>query len=431
MFRSFTLLILLSFCFSIMFVSSVASPKTIEDILALPEEEINLAEASLYIARELWQDVFGASFDVVPYLKQLNEMALALKKRIDEVKDPQTVITVMIGYLSEELGFEVTGEPEGAFLNFVLEERRGNCIGLSTLYLSLGERLKLPLYAVAVPGHLFVRYDDGQREIDIAFAEAGLLNAICSTRTSQTLQSNPFYLKNLTKRETIGVLLSERGTVYKEHGFYDKAIADYTRAIEINPGDADAYFGRGQVYYEQGHYDRAVVDYTKSIELNPEDADAYYNRGLAYAHQQIYDKAIADFTRAIELNPKDAEAYSNRGAVYFSQGLLDESIADLTKAIELNPEDAKAYFNRGNAYCQQGAYDKGIADYVKAIELNPEFAVAYFNLALTYDIVNRPEEALRSYEKFVRLAAPGYEKYVAYALERAKYIKKKLSQVNR
>jgi len=429
-FRGFTLLILLSFCFFIMFVSSVASPKTIEDILALPEEEINLAEASLYIARELWQDVFGASFDVAPYLKQLDEMALALKKRIDEI-GVQDVTIVMIGYLSGELKFEVTGEPEGTFLNFVLEERRGNCIGLSTLYLSLGERLKLPLYAVAVPRHLFVRYDDGREEINITFGEVGLLNAICSTRTSQTLQSNPFYLKNLTKRETIGILLSERGAVYKKHGFYDKAIADYTRAIEINPGDANAYFGRGQVYHEQGHYDRAIVDYTKSIELNPEDADAYYNRGLAYAHQQIYDKAIADFTRAIELNPKDAEAYNNRGASYFFQGLLDESIADLTKAIELNPEDAKAYFNRGNAYCQQGAYDKGIADYVRAIELNPEFAVAYFNLALTYDRVNRLEEALRAYEKFVRLAAPGYEKYVAYALERAKHIKKKLSQVNR
>ena len=51
--------------------------------------------------------------------------------------------------------------------------------------------------------------------------------------------------------------------------------------------------------------DLAIADYTKAIELNPKDQQAYWRRGLSYGHKGQCGPAIADYSKAIELNPKD------------------------------------------------------------------------------------------------------------------------------
>ena len=65
-------------------------------------------------------------------------------------------------------------------------------------------------------------------------------------------------------------------------GEYSQAIADYSKAIQLNPGYAEAYYSRGCAYDGIGEYDKAIADYKKTIELDPNHASAYYNRGLAY-----------------------------------------------------------------------------------------------------------------------------------------------------
>lgn len=64
-----------------------------------------------------------------------------------------------------------------------------------------------------------------------------------------------------------------------------------------------AYANRGIVHRHKGDYDRAIADYSKAIELNPQYADAYYNRAIAYQHKGDNDRAAADANRAIALDP--------------------------------------------------------------------------------------------------------------------------------
>ena len=71
---------------------------------------------------------------------------------------------------------------------------------------------------------------------------------------------------------------------------------------------------------DKGQYDQALFDFTKAIELNPKDADAYINRGFVYDKKGQYDQAISNFTKALEINPKYAEAYCNRGIAYGKKG---------------------------------------------------------------------------------------------------------------
>jgi tetratricopeptide (TPR) repeat protein len=64
-----------------------------------------------------------------------------------------------------------------------------------------------------------------------------------------------------------------------------------------------------------GEYDKAIADYTEAIRLNPNDAHAFYNRGLARAKKNELNEAIEDYTKAIRLDPS-ASRYTNRGSVW-------------------------------------------------------------------------------------------------------------------
>jgi len=68
----------------------------------------------------------------------------------------------------------------------------------------------------------------------------------------------------------------------------------------------------GISFGEAGEYEKAIACFDKAIELNPEDAKAYNNRGLAYANLKQYERAIEDYNKAIKLNPDLTMAYVNR-----------------------------------------------------------------------------------------------------------------------
>ena len=87
----------------------------------------------------------------------------------------------------------------------------------------------------------------------------------------------------------------------------------------------------------KGDQDKAIADYTEAIRLDPKYADAYNRRADAYEIDGEYDKAIADFTAAIRLNPKDANLYRSRSGTYGNLGQQEKADADAAEAERLDP----------------------------------------------------------------------------------------------
>ncbi|MFC2003663.1 tetratricopeptide repeat protein [Chloroflexota bacterium] len=100
-----------------------------------------------------------------------------------------------------------------------------------------------------------------------------------------------------------GVAASNEGFLFTNIGEYHKAIAAFTRAIELDPTLAIAYSNRGWAHINLEQYDQAIADCTKAIELDPTLAMAYNNRSWAYIELGQYEQAIDDYNRAIELDP--------------------------------------------------------------------------------------------------------------------------------
>ena len=97
---------------------------------------------------------------------------------------------------------------------------------------------------------------------------------------------------------------------------------------------ATQYFKQGVEKYEAGNYQEAISDWSKAIEINPQDADLYYNRGVAKGDLEDYQGAIADYTKAIEINPQYAVAYFNRGVARELVNDLEGACRDWRKAAD-------------------------------------------------------------------------------------------------
>ena len=192
---------------------------------------------------------------------------------------------------------------------------------------------------------------------------------------------------------------------------YRGAIADYGRVIELKPDNAKAYFFRGGAKGGLGDHDGAKADYDRTLELNPDDADAYSFRGVAKSKLGDHNGAIADYSRAIELNPDDADAYYDRGLSKHKLGDHEGAIADYDRAIELKPDNERAYYFRGNAKSELGDHDGAIADYDRAVELNPDYADAYYNRGNAKHKLGDHDGAIAGYDQVIELKPDYAEAY--------------------
>jgi tetratricopeptide (TPR) repeat protein len=88
-------------------------------------------------------------------------------------------------------------------------------------------------------------------------------------------------------------------------------------------------------------YDEALADHTRATELDPSYALAIARRGQTYRLMERYDEALADLNHAIELNPSDAEFIAQRGATYRLMGRLLPGVEDADEGV-IDGADVKA-----------------------------------------------------------------------------------------
>jgi len=132
--------------------------------------------------------------------------------------------------------------------------------------------------------------------------------------------------------------LVNRGIEKGKEGDLDEAIAEFTRATELDPKDDAPYYNRAQAKRLKKDTAGAIADYTKAIELGSQNPAAYNNRGNARAENNDRDGAIADYTRAIELKPDYARAYYNRAVAKQAKGDTTGAETDFKTAKKLDPE---------------------------------------------------------------------------------------------
>jgi tetratricopeptide (TPR) repeat protein len=186
-------------------------------------------------------------------------------------------------------------------------------------------------------------------------------------------------------------------------GDFDGAIADYTKAIEIDPKDAVAYRDRADAKAKKRDWDGAIADYSLTVALDPKDDLAFSSSGKAKAEKENWDGAIADYSKAIEIAPQSAFYYSSRGDVEGKKGDWDGAIVDYNKAVELKPDEDVFYFFRGIAKASKKDFDGAITDYTQDIKLSPNDSEAYANRGFAEAGLKDLDGAIADYTKAIEL----------------------------
>ena len=156
-------------------------------------------------------------------------------------------------------------------------------------------------------------------------------------------------------------------------------------------------------------YEEALADYNRAIELDPEDGLTIADRGETYRLMERYEESLADFNCALELKPDYAWAISSRGQTYQSLKRYEEALVDFNRAIELDPELDWATVSRGKTYRQMERYEESLADFHRAVELDPKNDWYYYERGLVYTLLDRAELAQADFKAAIDLAKPQYE----------------------
>jgi tetratricopeptide (TPR) repeat protein len=205
-----------------------------------------------------------------------------------------------------------------------------------------------------------------------------------------------------------------KGNIQKARQLYEEACAKQFKGacykaamLEQSERDDESYFEQGYYYLRKNRNEKAVSEFSKAININPEYAAAYHYRGLAYQSMGQYDQAIADFSKVIELNPKDAGAHNSRANAWVNKGQYDLALSDFNKAVEMDPTDVLALnsFAWFLATCTESKYRDGkqavkLAQKALGLEKNAAF---FDTLAAAYAEDNSFDDAVKTQEMAIKL----------------------------
>ncbi|QDQ29119.1 hypothetical protein FNU76_23745 [Chitinimonas arctica] len=222
------------------FAAAALLSPDVEKLFKLPEQKIDIGIAALTIAKDVYPDI-----DVNAYSRRIDLLAEKVKRLANGSTDPEQRIRALNTVIRNE-GFSydhslnARGNKLNYFLNETLDAKRGTCFTLPLLYIAIGQRLGYPLYPVAAPDHMFLRYSAfpfAKQNIEATsggkyFTDQSYIGRF---RPSPRGMESGSYMSNINYHEYLGNILYVSAVAFDG----DKALSRVERAAELNPKSAD------------------------------------------------------------------------------------------------------------------------------------------------------------------------------------------------
>lgn len=284
-----------------------------EEVLQLSLEEIDLA-------RGVFLSQFGSNRSrIESYEALIDLMALQILARLENNASPEEKIIAINNFIFNEIGFRFPPHSLYAkdidlytFLPSVLDSRRGVCLGVSILYQCIAQRLGLPLEMVTPPGHIYVRYSAGNKEINIETTARGI-----HMDSEDYLTLNHPSLQKRTLREVIGMSHFNQASVFWQNQDYEKALQAYQKAEPYMSTDPLLKELMGYVLILTGNREKGEKFLQEIKDIIPEHSIVKNTMAEDYLNGNIDAKGIAILFQRVE---------EDRQSILKQKELLEETL---------------------------------------------------------------------------------------------------------
>ena len=237
------------------------------EIVAGPDEQVDLAQAALLIASQEYPDL-----DLPLYLRRVDRLARAVARRLDGDRGPLSAVRALSGLLFDEEGFrgnlEDYYDPRNSFLNDVLDRRTGIPITLSTLYIEVGRRAGVPVEGVGLPGHFVVRVDGTL--VDPFHGGAVLSEQDCQKRLDRIyggrLRLDDTMLAACGPKTILARTLRNLKAIYTKAGDFTRALNVVELLLRVDPGSLEEMRDRGLLHAALDCYALAAGELEEYLE---------------------------------------------------------------------------------------------------------------------------------------------------------------------
>ncbi len=182
----------------------------------------------------------------------------------------------------------------------------------------------------------------------------------------------------------------------------DEMLADFERAIQLNPRDMSAWRARGIYFLTQGQHEKALDDFRRLLENDPDDLRAHQAVAQTLQQMKQYDKALEHLDEVIKAEPKSSIPYMLRAQILEENEKNDEAIASLNDAIRISPTDLAALLMRARLRATEGQFDLAHADIERSLQLQPAMPQAILLRSAILAAQRRFEDAIGDLQQLLR-----------------------------
>ena len=189
----------------------------------------------------------------------------------------------------------------------------------------------------------------------------------------------------------------------------DRDIAEATKALEANPGDAAALQRRARAYSKKGQHTEAIADYAKASQLRPADATLHIGRGAAHYSLRQYELALVAYDEALRLDANNLAARNSRGNTNRALKRYQDALTDFDEILKVRPNFVYAFYNRGLTYVDMGRPEDATREFTSALGIDKDYAGAYTQRGLLHERAGARDLAIADFRAAIAAPVARYE----------------------
>lgn len=180
-------------------------------------------------------------------------------------------------------------------------------------------------------------------------------------------------------------VIAARANALKVINYYEEALAELDRAIQMEPNSDSILIHRGEIHAHLRHYDQSLEDLNKAIEIDPDNSWAFIHLCKTYRSLKRKEDALSAIEKAIEVDPQNAYAFYMRGVIHRQMENYTEALEDLRQSIQIDKDiESLAELEVGKVLQEKQSYKQAAEAYRRVIEIEPANGSAWEGLAIAY-----------------------------------------------